>query len=66
MRIRCRRLTIFGLVIFAGFSAFALAMGGTPDVVGKVVRSSNATAGAAAALSGGGGGGGQPASPSVP
>ena len=43
MRIRHQRLLIFGLVMFTGFSAFALAAGGMPAVVGKVVRSSNAT-----------------------
>lgn len=43
MRTRHRRLTFFGLVMFIGFSAFALAMDQTPDVVGKVVNSSNAT-----------------------
>src|ERR1017187_8071768 len=43
MRIRQQRLLIFGLVMFTGFSAFALAAGGMPAVVGKVVRSSNAT-----------------------
>ena len=42
MRIRHRRLMILGLVMFTGLSAFAPARGGTPDVVGKVVRSSNA------------------------
>jgi len=44
---------IFGLVMFTGFSAFALAMGGTPDVVGKVVRSSNATVDGSTLLSNG-------------
>ena len=43
MRIRHQRLLIFGLVMFTGFSAFALAAGGMPAVIGKVVRSSNAT-----------------------
>jgi len=32
-----------GLVMFTGFSTLALAVGRTPDVVGKVVNSSNAT-----------------------
>jgi hypothetical protein len=43
MRIRNRRLLIFGLVIHTVFSAFAHATGAMPAVVGKVVRSSNAT-----------------------
>jgi hypothetical protein len=45
MRIQHRRLLIFGLVIYTVFSAFAGATGGMPAVVGKVVRSSNATVG---------------------
>jgi ferric-dicitrate binding protein FerR (iron transport regulator) len=53
MRIRHWRLTIFGLVMFTGFPAFALAMGGTADVVGKVVRSSNATVGGSTLISNG-------------
>ena len=43
MRTRHRKLTFFGLVMFTGFAAFALATGRTPDVVGEVVNSSNAT-----------------------
>jgi ferric-dicitrate binding protein FerR (iron transport regulator) len=43
MRTRCRRLTLFGLVMLTGCSAFTLAMGRTPVVVGKVVSSSHAT-----------------------
>ena len=43
MRIRHQRLLMFGLVIYTVFSAFARATGGMPAVVGKVVRSSNAT-----------------------
>jgi hypothetical protein len=34
---------MFGLMIFTGFSAVALAMGRTPEVVGRAVSSSNAT-----------------------
>ena len=37
MRIQHRRMMIFGLAMFTGLSVFALAMGGTPDVVGKVM-----------------------------
>ena len=43
MRTPHRRLVFLGLVMFIGFSTFALAAGRTPDVVGKVVNSSNAT-----------------------
>src|ERR1035441_3119958 len=43
MRIRQQRVLIFGLVIYTVFSAFAHATGGMPAVVGKVVRSTNAT-----------------------
>ncbi len=53
MRIPHRRLMIFGLVLFTAFCAFALAMGRTPDVVGKVVRSSNATVQGSTLLSNG-------------
>ena len=53
MRTRHRRLAFFGLVMFTGFSAFALAAGRTPDVVGKVVSSSNATVEGSALLSNG-------------
>ena len=53
MRIRNRRLLIFGLVMLAGLSALTLAVGGTPDVIGRVVRSSNATVDGGALLSNG-------------
>jgi len=43
MRIRHQRLVFLGLVMFTGFSTFTLAVGRMPDVVGKVVSSSNAT-----------------------
>ena len=43
MRIRQQRVLILGLVIYTVFSAFARATGGMPAVVGKVVRSTNAT-----------------------
>ena len=43
MRIRYQRPLILGLVIYTVFFAFAGATAGTPAVVGKVVRSSNAT-----------------------
>jgi hypothetical protein len=43
MPIRHRRLLVFGLVIYTVFSALSLATGAMPAVVGKVVRSSNAT-----------------------
>jgi len=53
MRTRHRRLTFFGLVMLTGFYAFALLMGRTPDVLGKVVSSSNATVEGSALLSNG-------------
>ncbi len=53
MRIQHRRMMIFGLAMFTGLSVFALAMGGTPDVVGKVVRSANATVEGSTLLSNG-------------
>ncbi len=53
MRKREIRLTQFALVMFMGLTAFALARGGTPNVVGKVVRSSNATVGGSTLLSNG-------------
>lgn len=53
MRTRHRRLRFFGLVLVTGFSAFALAMGRTPDVVAKVVSSSNATVEGSTLLSNG-------------
>jgi hypothetical protein len=43
MRIRHRRLLIFGFVMYTIFSAFTIARAAMPVVVGKVVRSSNAT-----------------------
>jgi ferric-dicitrate binding protein FerR (iron transport regulator) len=43
MRIRRRSLTLFGLVMLAGLSAFKPAMARTPIVVGKVVNSTHAT-----------------------
>jgi len=43
MRIRIKRPMFLGLVMFTGFSTLALAAGRTPDVVGEVVNSSNAT-----------------------
>lgn len=53
MRIPHQRLIIFCLVLFTGFSAFGFAMDRTPEVVGKVVRSSNATVEGSALLSNG-------------
>lgn len=53
MRTRNRRLTFFGLVMLTGVSALTLAMGRTPDVVGKVVSSSHATVEGSALLSNG-------------
>lgn len=47
------RLAFFGLVIVMGLSAAALAFGRTPDVVGEVVNSSNATVEGNALLSNG-------------
>ncbi len=43
MRTRIKKLMFLGLVMFTGFSTLALAAGRTPDVVGEVVNSSNAT-----------------------
>src|ERR1039458_2995173 len=43
MRTQIKRPMFLGLVMFTGFSTLALAVGRTPDVVGKVVNSSNAT-----------------------
>jgi ferric-dicitrate binding protein FerR (iron transport regulator) len=47
------KLARFALAMFMGLSAFSLARGGTPDVVGKVVRSSNATVDGGTLLSNG-------------
>ena len=43
MRTLPLRLTLFGFMLFTGFAALALAAGRVPEVVGKVVTSSNAT-----------------------
>ena len=43
MRILQLRLTLFGLLMFMGFSALVPAVGRTADVVGRVVNSANAT-----------------------
>ena len=51
MRTRHRKLTFFGLVMFTGFAALALATGRALDVVGEVVNSSNATVEGGALLS---------------
>lgn len=51
MRTPHRRLVFLGLVMFTAFSTFTLAAGRTPDVVGKVVHSSNATVEGSALLS---------------
>jgi ferric-dicitrate binding protein FerR (iron transport regulator) len=53
MRTRHRRLKFFGLVMLTGFSAFAWAADRTPDVIGKVVSSSNATVEGSTLLSNG-------------
>ena len=53
MRTRHRGLPFFGLVMFMGLAAFALATGRLPDVVGKVVNSSNATVKGSTLLSNG-------------
>jgi hypothetical protein len=53
MRIRHQKLTMLGLVILMGISAFAPAVAGAPAVVGKVVRSSHATVDGGALLSNG-------------
>lgn len=51
MQSRHLKLTFLGFLILTGFSTFALGVGRTPDVVGKVVTSSNATVGGSALLS---------------
>ena len=51
MRTRDLKLIFLGFLIFTGFSTFGLEAGRTPDVVGKVVSSSNATVGGSALLS---------------
>jgi ferric-dicitrate binding protein FerR (iron transport regulator) len=53
MRKRHGKLTVIGLVFLTGFYPFTVALGGTPDVVGKVIRSSNATVEGSALLSNG-------------
>ncbi len=53
MRTRNRSLTFFVLLMFTRFSAFTLAVDRTPDVVGKVVNSSNATVEGSTLLSNG-------------
>jgi ferric-dicitrate binding protein FerR (iron transport regulator) len=53
MRTRHRRLTVFGLMILTGFSALAWAADRTPNVIGKVVSSSNATVEGSTLLSNG-------------
>jgi hypothetical protein len=53
MRTRPLRLTFFGFVLFTAFSALALAMGRAPEIVGKVVTSSNASVAGSALLSNG-------------
>lgn len=53
MRIRHRRLPMLGLLIIAGISAFVPAVAGTPEVVGRVIRSSHATVDGGALLSNG-------------